>query len=542
MFFLTSTAQLFTNETIHYILIAAFILCSMIPVIIGMSRLSRMRMLASVILAALNHCEFRISQIEGCQMENLTSVRSLIQEENFPKLTETFAEFERDSQKLFHGRWTTDLRKYLTRQHLLVQSQYRRLAPDTAYQLLAFSLLSSSFFLLFSLTIGASSSISSLPFALLPALTGTLFFFLVYYRSQALNHELDLAMSKMADTASMRLPVFSELAGSAVLIDAFMQYDRRMEKSVTTLEKTVSQLLNEEMVSAVSSSIQTTLQNTVAPAIQQSHQIVAQLAHDVIQRQETGMANLAEQFTNHLTERIARRTEALFNEIDLYMNHLQNTQGELKQSLQVLDTYRQQAAGLDANINQHVHLLAQQQENLLQGLNRMAQAQEQLANTTKELNQLQTGSGNSLATLVGNLGQQMSSFAQSMTQLTKDVRDENRLNQQTVEHLVNKQQKLLSNYENLSQNMVSNSQGMTEQGNQINKQMGQLNDQLNQSIQNFATAMNDGVKSLLEQFDEQLASVSQRLSFTAGEIRDAADYARQNSGNGSLAATENANK
>lgn len=521
------TAGLLNESMLLIILIVLSVGVGLVPLFMGLSRLGSLRKLSSVVLAALNHCEFRISQLEGCHMENLPLIRSLILEENYPKLGDTFQSFEQDSAKLFHNKWTTDVRRYFDREHLLTQGQYRRLSSDSAYPLLAIGLLSSAFFLILCLTLGGEVSRGALPFSILPAITGTLFFFLLYYRTGNARRELDQAMGRLADTTSLRLPVFSDLAGSAVLVDAFLQYDRKMEQSVNTLSSTVSSLLNQEMVQAVSESIRSTLEEALLPTMKQSHELLVQMTHGLSQRQNQGMQELAEHFTNQSAELLARNLERFFHQLDSYLGQLNGTRGELQMALQTLEGYQRQSAALDASIQNHLQALGRETQVSVEKLQQMTTAQDSLAQTSHRLAELQAGSEQNLSGLIANLSQQVTGFAQSMTQLTREIREDSQKNRQTVDQLVQSQKQVLEGYRKLSESLSTSGQNLNRQADVIHRQMNDLNSQLSKNVQDFNKAVTTGMNDVLEEIDTSLSEMTERLSVTTGEIRDAAESMRR---------------
>lgn len=508
------------------LLILVIVAVSIIPLSLGLTQMNLLRRLTNVVLAAIQHCTFRVSQLEGCQMENLPLVRQLIEEENYPQLTATFQEFERDSQKLFHGKWTPDLRHYFDREHLLTPAQFRRLTPDWSYRILAIGLLTGAFFLLLCLTLGTDQTQAVLPVCLLPAIIGTLLYFLTYYRADASRNELDRAMKVLAETATLRLPAFSDLAGSAVLVDAFMQYDRKMEASVHQLSETVSHLLNQEMVTAVSQSITQGIEQSLLPPLQHSHALLQDLATQLERRQDQGMRQLAEQFTLSVSDLLARRLEVFFRELDQYLTQLQGTRGELDQSLQSLETYRMQAGQLDQQIQEHLSALRTHQEQNQQHLQLLTDAQKSLADTSEQLHLYQSGSTNSLSALVGSLAQQVTGFSQSMHTLCENIQSASNQNREALQTLMDAQKHNLDGYRELSETMLTGGQTLNRQADLIQRQMEGMNQQLTESVQTFNQSVTNGVQKVLDQFDTELSDVTDRLSTTAGEIRDAAESIR----------------
>ena len=335
-------------------------------------------------------------------------------------------------------------------------------------------------------------------------------------------------MKKFAETASLRLPIFSDLAGSAVLIDAFMQYDRKMDSSVAKLTNAVNALFTQDMVNAVSASIEKTMQQGVVPHIAASQQILGDLAQAVSTKQEAGLRDMAEKFTGQLTEMIARHMEVFFREVDGYLQQLNGTKGELAQALQLLDTHRQATDALDATFQQHLNSLTEYNQQTLVYLKQMAEAQANLGLSSRQLSELQAGSANSLVTLVGNLGQQVAGFAQSMSQLTSDIKAENSNTRQSIKSMINNQNKALEEYHKLSESMLDGSRDLANQAKIINQQLETMNSQLTATVKEFNTAVVSGVNEVIATMDSDVSNITAHLTNTVEEIRDITDYARQN--------------
>lgn len=508
-------SSLFTLLFLLLLIILAFV-----PIFMGLYLYGRMKNLSIALLTALRHCEFRINQVDGCQMENMKILRTLVKEEGYSKLSETFSEFERDSFKLFHGKWTTDLRKYIDREHLLTQSQYQSLASDKAFQVLSIGLLSTAFALIFTLTLAKEMQNVLLPFTLLPALTASLMCFVLYYTASRYRLELDQSMRLFAETASLRIPVFSDLAGSAVLVEAFMQYDRKMEQSVNRLSSTVSQLLNQEMVKAVSAAVYESVNASLLPSLEQSQQQLQQLIAHIHQRQETGMKELAEQFIDKSTALLTKRMETFFMELDQYLHQLRDTRGELALALQSFEQYQKMANHLDESLNEHLNHLKQLNISHQNIMLAKQEAEAQLSKTCQELVKLQGGTEESLRAVVLDVSKQVSSFANQMSRLVADMSVSNDVTQGNMQTLLNSQDKSIGNYQQLAQNLVEASNQLNQQFDFFSREIANFNQNLVQSSRNFNRELVESLNQVLQTMDGQLAEVSQRLSQSVVEIKD----------------------
>ena len=161
-------------------------------------------------------------------------------------------------------------------------------------------------------------------------------------------------------------------------------------------------------------------------------------------------------------------------------------------------------------------------------LKQMAEAQANLGLSSRQLSELQAGSANSLVTLVGNLGQQVAGFAQSMSQLTSDIKAENSNTRQSIKSMINNQNKTLEEYHKLSESMLDGSRDLANQAKIINQQLETMNSQLTATVKEFNTAVVSGVNEVIATMDSDVSNITAHLTNTVEEIRDITDYARQN--------------
>lgn len=508
-------ASPYFSVLIIFILLSASIALTSINLI----SLTGIHSLTTLLTAKLTRVEHLCSQIEACQIENLSLLQSLIDEEAFPLLSDAFDHFVKDSQKLYQNKWTLEPSSYLNFQYLLSNKQFGNLHNESAFRQLAFGLLFSAFSLLIPLSLGGDLATRVLPFALLPAMISLAFFCIFFYRNQYYRHELNKAIEKLSQTVSRRVPVFSNLAGSAVLVDAFLQYDKQMSKSVGKLSNSISALLNQELVKALSDTVKESLNNSLAPAILDSHDLLRELSVSLNQKQEQGIALLASQFTEEVTNSLAQKLDPFYSQVNAYALSLNQMSQEVTNVLNTLEHYDRKQSTLNDHLQDNLKAHQHMQNELLQNIHELTRAELQLVNASEKLTELQGTGKDSLVSYIHHFSNQIATFSEKLAIQLQENREEHIRTRTHLDQAALAQKKAIENYQLLSETMLTGSQSLNRQADFINRQLEGLSTQLNQSVSLFNQEILKGVKHTLNAFDENLSEVSDRLSVTVSEIK-----------------------
>lgn len=505
----------------YFSLVIIFILlsASIALISVNLTALTGNHSLTKLLTAKLTRAEHLCGQIEACQIENLSLLQSLIDEEAFPLLSEAFDHFVKDSQKLYQNKWTLEPSSYLNFQYLLSNKQYGNLHNESAFRQLAFGLLFSAFSLLVPLSLGGDLASRVLPFAILPAMISLAFFCIFYYRNQYYRHELSKAIEKLSQTISRRVPVFSNLAGSAVLVDAFLQYDKQMSKSVGRLSSSINSLLNQELVKALSDTVKESLNNTLAPTILESHDLLRDLSLSLTQKQEQGMHLLAQQFTEEVTASLAQKLDPFYSQVNAYALSLNQMSQEVTNVLKTLENYDKKQSILNEHLQENIKTHQEMQNELLHNIQELTRAEIQLVNSSEKLTELQGTGKDSLVSYIHHFAGQVDKFSEKLAIQLQENREEHIRTRSHLDQIIIAQKKAIENYQLLSETMLTGSQSLNRQADFINRQLEGLSTQLNQSVSLFNQEMLRGVKQTLVNFDETLSEVSDRLSVTVSEIK-----------------------
>lgn len=474
-----------------------------------------------LLLAHFTRVEHLCSQIEACQMENASLIKSIIHDEAYPLLEDSYDAMLKDSQKLYQNKWAVSPQEYFHLNTLLTSKQFTHLHNDQLFKQLAFGLMISALGLIFPLALGNLFSSRVLPFALLPAFISLAFFLLGYQKNHNYRHELENSIQKFSSTLAKRLPVFSDLAGSAVLVDSFLQYDRNMSKSVQRLSNSVSSLLTHEMVNTIADTVKESIEASLAPSLVESYSLLQSLSKEVTVKQEQGMAQLAKHFSEELGKNLALQLNPFYQQVNAYALSLGQMSDQVKEIFEQQKIFQSETLRLGEHTQAYLQALSSSQDRMSQEADKLLQVQEQIALACDRLSKLQSDGEGSLVQYIQSFATQIHQFRDFLSGKLENFQEENAKNRLYIDQMLQQERASTEQYQSLSQTMITGSQALTRQADFINRQLDGLSAQLNKAVQNFNLHLNEGVRQTLEEFDEGLAEINDRLSISVSEIKQA---------------------
>jgi hypothetical protein len=164
------------------------------------------------------------------------------------------------------------------------------------------------------------------------------------------------ALDKMMHTLSLKLPVFSENNGMAILVNQFIEYDHNMTSAVDKLTVKIDQFVVDGLTTAVSESIEKTLLESVSPSIERSSNALIALSEDIAQRENDGMKDLAVQFTSAVTAEMAYQFAPLVNKIQEVSTTLANSKNYFDIITQSLESYKSNLSHLNTITTENLKL------------------------------------------------------------------------------------------------------------------------------------------------------------------------------------------
>ena len=461
-----------------------------------------------------------IRSLERCDIANLPWIRETLDQPDFPLLGSAAEQIVEDSERLYQGKWIANPSRLFHLDNLLTRKQFTQLSREVPARMLAVSLLASALLWLLGSILFNTRSLNIFLPAAIPLMLGIVFGLIISLSNDRIKRDLERSGQYLDDLLMRRLPVFEELAGTAVLIDSFVRYDREMSESVAYLSDTIDRLAHNELADKISENIRVVMQEEIAPSYQQAAAVLVDLASTITERQETGMHDLASQFSSNLSHILADDLTPLFAEIRALTERLQSSSTDIDVGLEALQDAAELQEQLQNKTTEILERVAEGQDVWNNEISTMQDSLQQMTDMTKQLTDLYSGESMELGKKLEQLSQELNAFSVSIHEVLGGLAEENQSLQKASQNVGEQGARLLDDLRQVSLELSQQGTTLARQSNQINENLTNLNLNLTESVRQFQVQMQSGVENTLQDFDEGLAEVSLRLANTTGEIRD----------------------
>ena len=462
--------------------------------------------LAGVAYAVINHqtkrqyhqlfsnLAARVQAIPTYGLDQIPVVAALFAQTEHPALQRAFERLQQDQDVLYQQRWLPDPSRELALEKLVSGTRLSALKVRPAITLLSIGLTAAliALILRFQLPITDLELASILPWV--PALTGIVIAALLAIQSLATEALLRQDLAELCQVIGQRVPVFGQQTGIAQLIESFFHYDHQMVQSLDAFNATASRLAESDMANGIRRSVEQVLFETVAPALRDATTLQENLSKTLIERQEQGMAELAGRFSNALAADIT----AHLGPVNRELSQLAGTMSDIKNytdfSIRAMETVRQE--------------MLTQQKDIRAALDELVSARSQFQ------------------TNLSSLDSQIARLSDTATRLGAAYTDHEATLAQTLIETRNQleaDQKVLNSTLQRSSEALARTHDLTLHQQQMVQQLISLDETLKASLTQFAAESEDYVTRTMDQMDQGLADIVERLAYATAEIRDAVE-------------------
>lgn len=486
-----------TIMIIFFALVIPFLL-----IVLSSVYLTRIARIKADSLAQAEDWEDDLREVRPNSIQNLEAVGKVVAQEEDEVLSQAWQDLVEDSKTFFKGRWLPPLETYLNPQSL---------EGDSVKNLLSFR----SPILIFSVAVLAATALfvylRSVPSRFMPALA--LIPFVVGLASTLFlaNAVLELRFvlsekyQRIYCALSKALPIYNSQQGVALLVDEMLEHESQLNDSVKRLEETTAQMAHADFAQGICLSVRQIMSQEVAPPLRQASEVLGDLARNLDQRQMTGMEKLAGDFSGQLSENLARHLGPLRQEL-LGLNQLMGrTRDFIQESVTVLNSNREYNARLNQEISQSLRLMTAAKNDLANEMSEVSQHVAIMSETGAKMSQSFSGKEEELADRIKDLASAMRDalqvFSHGLKASSESIELAGRLKQeqeQQFEEFSRQLSSLIANLEEIDQGIKTSSASFTQESAKY-------------------------VQDTLQNFDQSLAEVVERLLFTASALRDAVD-------------------
>lgn len=436
----------------------------------------------------------QIEAIPGFGLEQVPIVAALFTDTSIPALNRAIEQLRHDQNILYQQRWLPDPSRELTLDKLLSGTRLAALRLRPALSILSIGLISALVSLLLRIQqpLESTELMAVLPWP--PALLGIAAALMMGVQASTVSERLRYDLSELSSVIGLRVPVFGQQTGIAQLIDSFFNYDRQMVASLDQFNATAARLAESDMADGIRRSVEQVLFETVAPSLRDATTLLGDLATELSKRQEQGMTELAGRFANALSAEIA----AHMGPVNRELTQLSGTMADIK-------NYTDYAVRSMELLKQDT---ATQQADIKTALNELSSARNQFQTNLSSLDQQLARFTDASTRLAATYSTHEHSLADTMTATAEQLKADQRVLNETLLR---------------SSDVLQQTHGISDQQQTVITQLTALEKTLQQTLTQFSEESETYVSRTMDQMDQGLAQIVERLAFATAEIRDAVE-------------------
>jgi hypothetical protein len=436
----------------------------------------------------------RIEVIPSFGLDQIPVLASLFADSADPALNKAFDRLQHDQDVLYQQRWLPDPARELTLEKLLTGTRLAALRLRPAMTLLSIGLFAALISLLLRIQqpVVNPDLAAALPWP--PALVGVIAALLMGIQSRTVSERLRYDLAELSSVIGLRVPVFGQQTGIAQLIDSFFNYDRQMVGSLDRFNATAARLAESDMADGIRRSVEQVLFESVAPSLRQATTLLGDLATELSKRQEQGMTELAGRFANALAAEIAAHLGPVNRELTQLSGTMSDIKNYTDYALRSMELLKQDTVAQQADIRT--------------ALNELTTARKQFQ------------------TNIASLDQQLARFTDASTRVAETYTSHEQSLAETLAATAEQlkaDQRILNETLQRSTDTLQQTRDLTVQQQAVLSQLAYIDGTLRQTLTQFAAESETYVSRTMDQMDQGLAQIVERLGFATAEIRDSVE-------------------
>ncbi|NLA81694.1 MAG: hypothetical protein GX849_02480 [Clostridiaceae bacterium] len=329
------------------------------------------------------------------------------------------------------------------------------------------------------------------------------------WQANQIAGDLEDERDRFSLALTSRMPVFMDMTGVAVLVSEMIDYGEKIREEVQAFSSLADQLASGDFAEGINRSVRDIMSQEVAPPLNEANRALTDLAQSLAQKQEEGMADLADRFSSQLAEALALHLAPLPDKLQILHQVAAHSADMMEESVITLTRIRKENADINEDVRESLRLMTLAKNDLADEMASVSDSMEILAGTTEKMSALYADEETDLASHIQKLTEQLHLYSDKIGEgITESANAIEASVRMSASH--NKNAAIL--LERLDEQL-----GMLEE----------INRQIDDNTTHFTKESAAYVSRTLEEYDVSLAEVVERLTFTTAEIRDAIDVLPQ---------------
>ena len=443
--------------------------------------------------------------LNGFGIELMPDLAEIFSHSGHAALKKSYNAMARDSETLYQGRWLPDPALHLNLNQLLSRSLQNSLNYKPAVAIFSSGLLCGVAAALLQIQQPVDPASVAAALIWIPPVLALAAGLRLFIQARSSTQHLKADLLQMRLEIGRHLPVFSDQAGIALVVDQMMKHDSKMDLTLNEFNQTVERLVESDMAEGIRRSVEQVLLESVAPPIQKSASTLSDLAVELTRRQEQGMHELASQFSAALSEELGRNLIPVSQELTKMTALMADVKNYIDYAMRALETTRTQSESVLNDTRDSLQVMAQAREDLSDDFAVFSEQLRFLSQTNDRLVSLQSGNEISLTGALQSLSDRLERHSRQLELSLAESAKSLELAEVLTETQRNSSDSILASMQKQQLELTATSEALHNQ------------------IEHFLSSSDQYVNKTLQDFDNGLAEFVERLSYTIVEIRDAVD-------------------
>jgi hypothetical protein len=443
---------------------------------------------------------------QGNVFDNLQTVRENLNDE---EISEFLDDLSVQSERLYRGKWLPDPEPLLLQKDVFHVFKNARFNALISALLIVLGIIAAVVVLVADANLFLTAEQAVVPplimASLIPLGTGLVTAILLSVDARNTRYVLAQTVQNFSSTLANTAPVYQDRAGVTLLISELISYGETMRQEVRSFSEIAQQLVEGEFAEGVRNAVRDVMEKEVAPPIKESSAALSNLADSLAEKQESGMQELADSFTEKTVEALQVHLATLPQELSKINRLTDSSLAMMEESKQIMAASRDE----NVNLNQELHEI----------LGLMAISRNDIANESATLSdnlKLISASSDKLTALY--MGEQ-----EGLSNQLSRLSDQLRLNTDLLNRAIGETSKTMERSVHLTEEQSRLTESFLQRIKQQVSALEEMTLSIETSSLDFSEKSTDYVQRTLQDYDSGLAEVIERLSFTTAEIREAID-------------------
>ncbi len=408
------------------------------------------------------------------------------------------------SDALYEGRWIADPRDiYLTQDLFTTQAMQIR-TRLSAWLCIAIGSIAAAIFV--PVMAYMDAPVNSLYIALplfVFGLIGGLYLLILNERKTLL--EIENCERRVTAALSSFVPVFQDKIGVATLVNEVIGYGEKMREEVKSFSLIANELAKGEFAEGIKAGVRDIMTEEVVPPLKESNYALTELATSLAEKQERGMEQLADKFSDSVAHSLSVHMSELPEKLQALHRVIDQSAIMMEESNRALEQAKQENMEVNRDVREVLRLMALAKDDMADEMAFISDNLAIIGTSTDRMTALYAGEETNLASHINEMTEQLRVYSDK---LEKGIVESAKAIDASVEMSKTQNRQSTTLLDRLDAQLHA---------------LDELGRLISQNTTHFTRESSEYVVKTLDEFDANLAEVVERLTFTTAEIRDAVD-------------------